>query len=473
MNRRKRKAGMGLAALSAMLLTLVAPHASMAETSAPTGNPSLRLVSPALDGTNSIDYTFVRTQDAHLGNNYFGAGTKIKFFYVNVNGTVNLTYEARDKDGKVMPNTTVYLIVNKYYSCSEARWTTTRDTIDYLGPRTDAEKQRNLIPRDWCGPGQGVNGGWDTFKGGESSISAVTDANGRATWTLTHDYSYDECTKPSRNVPAVCPEPAPISASTANTYTGSCIADNGCMMSAMTASFVQHPNPIQSLDEERTEDKDLLWVHIVSNAISPEHDVQNVAVSKGSQDLRFRVTNLQGNGQAGVSVTFTLSSGPGDSDISPITGSRNPDGTITATTDADGWASVSAVSDVSATGRQVVTAQITGSSSVTKTAVVWLTAPAVTAASTIAGKAKIGQTLTAKTGTWTNGPSYKYAWFGCKASGKAATAVPAGCTAIKGATKATLKLASAQKNSFVRVRVTGTNAIGAAVSVSAATAKVS
>ncbi|QTV79164.1 hypothetical protein [Microbacterium sp. NIBRBAC000506063] len=46
---------------------------------------------------------------------------------------------------------------------------------------------------------------------------------------------------------------------------------------------------------------------------------------------------------------------------------------------------------------------------------------------TISGTARVGQTLKAKTGTWTTGTKYKYQWY---ADGKA----------ISGATKSSLKL---------------------------------
>ncbi|WP_336660866.1 sunset domain-containing protein [Leucobacter sp. USHLN153] len=60
----------------------------------------------------------------------------------------------------------------------------------------------------------------------------------------------------------------------------------------------------------------------------------------------------------------------------------------------------------------------------------------------VTGTAVYGSKLTAKPGTWTSGTRFAYQWY---ANGKS----------IKGATKSTLKLASAQKGKKITVRVTG------------------
>jgi len=60
----------------------------------------------------------------------------------------------------------------------------------------------------------------------------------------------------------------------------------------------------------------------------------------------------------------------------------------------------------------------------------------------ITGTLAVGRTVTAKPGTWTSGASFRYQWL---ANGKA----------ISGATKATLKLTSAQAGKTISVRVAG------------------
>ncbi len=78
----------------------------------------------------------------------------------------------------------------------------------------------------------------------------------------------------------------------------------------------------------------------------------------------------------------------------------------------------------------------------------------------IAGKAKVGQKLTAKAGTWTAGTTLRYRW---TANGKA----------IKGGTGKTLKLKAAQAGKRITVKVTGTKAgYTSATATSKKTAKV-
>jgi hypothetical protein len=63
----------------------------------------------------------------------------------------------------------------------------------------------------------------------------------------------------------------------------------------------------------------------------------------------------------------------------------------------------------------------------------------------ITGKAKVGKTLKVKVGKWSPVPKFTYQWY-------------AGGKAIKGATKATLKLKKAQKGKKITVKVTGKKA---------------
>ncbi|MFT3942419.1 MAG: hypothetical protein QM705_01145 [Ancrocorticia sp.] len=71
--------------------------------------------------------------------------------------------------------------------------------------------------------------------------------------------------------------------------------------------------------------------------------------------------------------------------------------------------------------------------------------PVASATPTIAGKARVGETLTAKPGKWTKGAVFTYQWL---ADGKA----------IKGATKATLVLKADQVGERISVKVTGSKA---------------
>ena len=81
--------------------------------------------------------------------------------------------------------------------------------------------------------------------------------------------------------------------------------------------------------------------------------------------------------------------------------------------------------------------------------------PANTAAPTITGTARVGETLTAQNGTWTNSPTaFQYQWQRCNASGAA-------CANVAGATQKTYLLTPADSGRTMRVRVTGINADGA------------
>jgi len=92
--------------------------------------------------------------------------------------------------------------------------------------------------------------------------------------------------------------------------------------------------------------------------------------------------------------------------------------------------------------------------------------PANTAAPTITGTARVGETLTAQNGTWSNNPTaFQYQWQRCNASGAA-------CANVAGATQKTYLLTPADSGRTMRVRVTGINADGAVNARSAPTAVV-
>ncbi len=92
--------------------------------------------------------------------------------------------------------------------------------------------------------------------------------------------------------------------------------------------------------------------------------------------------------------------------------------------------------------------------------------PANTAAPTITGTARVGETLTAQNGTWSNNPTaFQYQWQRCNASGAA-------CANVGGATQKTYLLTPADSGRTMRVRVTGINADGAVNARSAPTAVV-
>ena len=93
-------------------------------------------------------------------------------------------------------------------------------------------------------------------------------------------------------------------------------------------------------------------------------------------------------------------------------------------------------------------------------------APVNTTAPTIAGTAKVGQALTASDGTWTNTPtSYAYQWLRCNGGGNS-------CVNVANGTQKTYTLVGADAGRTIRVKVTATNADGAASAQSDPTAAV-
>ena len=91
-------------------------------------------------------------------------------------------------------------------------------------------------------------------------------------------------------------------------------------------------------------------------------------------------------------------------------------------------------------------------------------APVNTVLPAISGTAKVGQTLTAYPGVWTNGPTFTYQWQ--QESGSVWSSIP-------GATSQTLIVpGGATIGRPLRVRVTAINAIGAAAANSASTVNV-
>jgi len=93
-------------------------------------------------------------------------------------------------------------------------------------------------------------------------------------------------------------------------------------------------------------------------------------------------------------------------------------------------------------------------------------APVNTTPPTVSGTAKVGQTLTAGDGTWSNTPtSYAYQWLRCNGGGNS-------CVNVANGTQKTYTLVGVDSGNTMRVRVTATNADGSASAQSDQTAMV-
>jgi hypothetical protein len=132
--------------------------------------------------------------------------------------------------------------------------------------------------------------------------------------------------------------------------------------------------------------------------------------------------------------------------------------------------------DVGKTLRVVVTASNAGGSGTatsTASAVIApaparpsVAAPVNTVLPVISGSAQQGQTLSASTGSWSNGPtSYAYQWTRCNKGGN-------NCSDIGGASGAQYALTNTDVGSTLRVIVTASNAGGSASEVSSASSVV-
>lgn len=461
-----RRSQASIAALALVAGTVALAPAQAAP--AVNGTNILRLVSPVLNNTNSLDLSF----DAPMNgwDVYYGKGLKFYFLYQNVGTSMNMTWRATDAAGNPLASRTVYLIVNKYGSCSETKFTTT-NTMQYGNPTDGAQvalSNQGVISRDWCGDDAGGHPQWGS---GESSLSGTTNAQGLVTFNLTNTNNTFEA------------EPAPASLTTKNPYAprtntnpypcADPTSGVGCLATTITASLVQHP---QTADD-RAEDKDLLNIHYVNNAVTNDVTTSTMPLSAASKSLGFTVTNLAGVPQAGVKLNF--------SNITGI-GSLSAD---SATTDSNGYATVSVspdCADVACAGQSKIKATVDGTTSSAQSTVVWsnsvptptptptvVTKPGASKAASVSGLARVARTLVGGKGTWARATSYTYRWYACTASGTSKTAVPSGCTAITGATSTSFKLTIKQKGKYLRFAVTARNAGGSTVSVSAASGKVS
>jgi len=97
-----------------------------------------------------------------------------------------------------------------------------------------------------------------------------------------------------------------------------------------------------------------------------------------------------------------------------------------------------------------------------------------TSAPAISGTTTVNSTLTGSKGSWAGYPVpiYAYQWLRCTSTGAATDALPSGCSAISGATSSTYKLSTLDYGKYLRLKVVGTNTLGADTKYSAASAKI-
>jgi hypothetical protein len=132
MNNRTLKKGRALVALA---LAVTASIAAMPSSNA-AGLPSVRLISPSYDATNSVDATGDIAQ-------YYSAGTKAFYAYIGHGTKLTLVYAVTTDGSTPAGSQEVRLQINAPWSGSKANWVTADGTA--VGPQYDGNFAHELV----------------------------------------------------------------------------------------------------------------------------------------------------------------------------------------------------------------------------------------------------------------------------------------------------------------------------------------
>ena len=328
-NKLRRSIVAGVSALALLGSLAIQPAQAAGYVAPVNGSYVMRLVSPLPGATNSVNLTADAKGD---WDQFYGKNLNAFIMYADVTGDVSLTYKYTNAAGVAITNATVYLIVNKKYSCSKTTFSTTMGT-SYPGsnrPSTSA------IVRDWCGdqPAMGA---------GETAIIGRTDSFGKATFTMKN-----------WNISG---EQFPSAINKMNQYSKGipCGDDTMCMQTTLAPSMSAHP----SESAERGEDKDLLFLHFVNPKLTALNPTQKVKAGT-AQKLSFKLTNLAGAVVKGTTVTFE-SFGEGD-DVTEWSEVSDKDGLVSTTLKAP----------KGTLGLQVIRAKVYGANKGTDAKIYWI-----------------------------------------------------------------------------------------------------
>jgi hypothetical protein len=255
------------------LLCSIAIQPAHAYTPPVPGSSVMRLTAPLPGATNSVNLTPDAKGDWDAA---YGKGLNARVMYADVRSTVLLTFKYTNAAGLPYTNRTVYLIVNKKFSCSKTTFSTTQVT-NYPGgnrPNTSA------IVRDWCGDQPQLGAG-------ETAIQATTDAFGKATFNMKN---YN-----------ITGEQFPKALNKQNVYSKGipCGDDVMCMQTTIAPSLFPHPTEAQ----ERGEDKDLIFLAFVNPKVTAAVATQK-AKAGTTKTITFKLTNLSKKAVSGTTVTF-------------------------------------------------------------------------------------------------------------------------------------------------------------------------
>jgi hypothetical protein len=336
----------------------------------------------------------------------------------------------------------------------------------------------------------GTDGGNDgSATGGGGSSTGAPDASAGAT-----DSSTPPASTPSGAPPATGPASGsvlPPANVTSPALSGSAV--EGQTLSTTDGSWINDPTAYSY----QWQDCDSLGLECVdiSGATSSTYVL---AASDVGETVRALViaANSAGSTSAASPRTDVVSSAPPSNTAAPaISGTPMQGDTLTASTgtwtnsptsyayqwqdcDDSSCGNISGAtsnsytlqsSDVGDTVDVVVTASNaagTASADSQPTSTVTPPPPSNTAAPAISGTPTEGDTLSASSGAWNNGPtSYAYQWQDCNSSGSS-------CTNIANATMSDYAVRASDVGDTIRVRVTASNASGSASARSAATSVV-
>lgn len=327
MNKKMRRTLVGAATAIAFLGTIaIQPaHAYVAPVA---GSSVMRMTAPLLGDTNSISMA----SDARgKWDQFYGKGLNPRIMYADVRGDVSLTFKYTNAAGVPFVNRTVYLIVNKKFSCSKTTFSTTQAT-NYPGgnrPNTSA------IVRDWCGDQPQIGAG-------QTAIISTTDALGKATFNMKN---YN-----------ISGEQFPTALNKMNKYSKGipCGDDVMCMQTTIAPSLFPHPTEAQ----ERGEDKDLIFLAFVNPKVTAT--TKSLKVKAGTtKTITFKLTNLEKKPVSGTTVTFE-SFGEGN-DLEEWSEISN----------AQGMVSIKVSAPKGTLGLQVVRAKVYGAPMGTDTKIYW------------------------------------------------------------------------------------------------------
>lgn len=317
------------ALLAVSMLGSLSPASAAGYNPPVAGSYVMRLVSPLPTAANSINLT---ADAKNSWDQFYGKGLKAFAMYADVGGEITLTYKYTTSFGNPVTNATVYLIVNKKYSCSKTTFYTPQ-TTNY--PGGNRNNDTHAIVRDWCGdqPQMGA---------GETAIIGTTDAFGKATYTLKNYNLWGEM--------------FPSALNKLNHYSKGipCGDDSMCMQTTLAPSMSPHPTE----DQERYEDKDLVFMHFVNpkvTAVTPSQRLKSGTTKK----ISFKLTNLGKKAVKGKTVTFETW-GEGDE----LT-------TWSEQSDANGVVSVTVSAKKGTSGLQVVRAYVYGAPKGTDAKIYW------------------------------------------------------------------------------------------------------